>query len=337
MPRQARLDAPGTLHHVIARGIERRKIFLGEADYEDFVRRLGASVSVGGTRLLAWSLLPNHLHLLVQTGEVALSSVMRRILTGYAVSFNRRHRRHGHLFQNRYKSIVCEQEPYLLELVRYIHLNPLRAKGVAGDLAGLARYPYSGHGALLGTVERPWQAVGEVLGRFGAGQAEARRRYLEFIEKGVGQGRRPELVGGGLRRSCGGWLDARSGRARGEPPVYDERVLGSSSFVHDLLADAEWERRQALKTSQKRPSVADLTQRAALLAEVGLEELRGGSQRARVVEARAAVAQVAVRELGYAGAAVARYLRVVPSTVNRHAGGGELRPLANRLRETLEK
>jgi putative transposase len=256
-------------------------------------------------------------------------------MTGYAVAFNRRHRRHGHLFQNRYQSIVCEQEPYLLELVRYIHLNPLRARVVEGGLEGLARYAYAGHAALAGTVERPWQATEEVLGRFGTKRTEARQRYVAFLEAGVGQGRRPELVGGGLRRSCGDWLGGSSRKRRRESLAYDERVLGSSEFVRDLLADAAWDRKQAVKASRKRFGVAEVAEQAAGLAGIGLEELRGGSQRAEVVEARAAVAQVAVRELGYAGAAVARYLRVAPSTVNRHAGRGELRPLAKRLLEVI--
>ena len=166
MPRQSRLDAPGTLHHVIARGIERRKIFWKEDDYEEFVRRLDSVSSRTDVRVFAWSLLPNHFHLLLRTGDVGLSSVMRGLMTGYAAAFNRRHRRHGHLFQNRYKSIVCEEEVYVLELVRYIHLNVLRAR-VVSNLEELGRYRYAGHSALLGEAERPWQGTEWVLGRFG--------------------------------------------------------------------------------------------------------------------------------------------------------------------------
>ncbi len=104
---------------------------------------------------------------------------MRRLLTGYAVSFNRRHRRHGQLFQNRYKSILCEEEPYLLKLVRYLHLNPLRARVVA-DLNELGHYPYSGHSALMGQRKRAWQAVDSVLRRFGKIARTARGRYLAY-------------------------------------------------------------------------------------------------------------------------------------------------------------
>ncbi|MDJ0818374.1 MAG: transposase [Desulfobacterales bacterium] len=116
MPRKARIDAPGALHHIIVRGINRRKIFLDDTDRDDFLDRLGDILSDSETPCFAWALMTNHLHLLLRTGTAPIATVMRRLLTGYAVSFNRRHRRHGHLFQNRYKSILCQEDPYLLEL-----------------------------------------------------------------------------------------------------------------------------------------------------------------------------------------------------------------------------
>ena len=128
MPRLARLDISGLLQHVIVRGIERRDIFNDDRDRQLFIDRLFALLSETGVRCYAWSLLSNHFHLLLMPTSTPLSYFMRRLLTGYAVSFNRRNKRSGHLFQNRYKSIVCEEEPYLLELVRYIHLNPVRAE-----------------------------------------------------------------------------------------------------------------------------------------------------------------------------------------------------------------
>ena len=125
MPRLARLDAPGVLHHIIIRGIERRKIFRDDRDRENFLDRLERILLETKTGCYAWTFLENHAHFLMRTGEIPLATVMRRLLTGYAVSFNRRYKRHGHLFQNRYKSIVCQEDTYLLELVRYIHLDPL--------------------------------------------------------------------------------------------------------------------------------------------------------------------------------------------------------------------
>ena len=149
MPRQSRLDAPGLLQHVMARGIERRDIFKDDKDRESFLDRLAIVLEETQTQCYAWALIPNHFHLFLRTGPTSLSKVMRRLMTGYAVTFNKRHKRSGHLFQNRYKSIICEEDPYLLELIRYIHLNPLRAKLVQ-DLKELDKYPWTGHSAILG-------------------------------------------------------------------------------------------------------------------------------------------------------------------------------------------
>jgi putative transposase len=110
MPRKARIDAPGALHHIICRGIEQRKIFDDDADRDNFLQRLAMILKETSTPCYAWALIPNHFHLLLRTGKVPISTVMRRLLTGYAVSFNRRHRRYGHLFQNRFKSILCQED-----------------------------------------------------------------------------------------------------------------------------------------------------------------------------------------------------------------------------------
>lgn len=136
MPRKSRIDAAGALHHVIMRGIEHSKIFRDDADRDDFLRRLSLILKDTKTVCYAWALIPNHIHLLLKTGKSSLSLVMRRLLTGYAVSYNRRYKRHAHLFQNRYKSILCQEDSYFLELVRYIHLNPFRA-GIVSDMSSL--------------------------------------------------------------------------------------------------------------------------------------------------------------------------------------------------------
>ena len=167
MPRQTRLDAPGTLHHVMGRGIEKTMIFRSKYDREDFITRVEELCSKGSWIVYAWALLSNHFHILIRTGNESLSKNMRRLLTGYVVNFNRRHKRYGHLFQNRYKSIMCEDDPYLLEPTRYIHLNPLRAAVVKG-MGELNGYAWTGHAALLGNVKREWQEVETVLGYFGS-------------------------------------------------------------------------------------------------------------------------------------------------------------------------
>jgi putative transposase len=316
MPRQARLDAPGTLHHVIARGIERREIFVGQGDYDDFVARLERACALDRTEVLAWALLPNHFHLLIRTRELPLSRAMRRLMTGYSVNFNKRYGRSGHLFQNRYKSIVCEEEAYLMELVRYIHLNPLRAR-VVGSLQQLASFPYCGHSGLMGKVDRYWQNTSDVLGRFGRTVSEAREKYQEFVAAGVAAGRRPEFVGGGLERSAGGWSEVLAARGRKARIAYDRRVLGSSEFVLSMLGEAESGREEGIRIIANRPTLEELCERLAEGAGVEMGELRTGSRRRRVVAARGELSDLAVRKYGYAAAEVARYLGVSTSCVTR--------------------
>ena len=126
MSRQSRLNAPGVLHHVIIRGIERQKIFRDKVDLDNFLDRLSALLPETQTACYAWALMGNHAHFLFRTGPAGLAGLMRRLLTGYAVSYNRRHKRHGQLFQNRYKSIICQEA--LSERAGAIH-SPKPAQG----------------------------------------------------------------------------------------------------------------------------------------------------------------------------------------------------------------
>lgn len=320
MPRGPRLDAPGILHHVMARGIEKSIVFRTDDDREDFIRRIAEQAESTGLEVLAWAVLPNHLHLLVRTGQRPLGSVMRRLLTGYAGTFNRRHKRHGHLFQNRYKSIVVEEEPYLMELVRYIHLNPIRA-GLVDDLKALDRYPWCGHSAVMGRIPRPWQAVNVVLGQFARTLREARRRYRNFVAEGARQGRRPDLQGGGLRRSTGGGWEALADLRRGrESWAFDERVLGGGEFVERILQELASRARSPKGRMQSIPNLAE-----SLASAFGLHptEILTGSRRRTAAHARAALSTVAVRYLGLPASRVAGVLGVTGMAVTRGADRGE--------------
>ena len=180
----------------------------------------------------------------LQTGSVPIATVMRRLLTGYATKFNRRHGRHGHLFQNRYKSILCQEETYLLELVRYIHLNPLRA-GIVSSLEELGGYRYCRHNGIIARNSDSWLAADQVLIRFGKSVKASSKSYEAFIADGAGQGRRNDLIGGGLFRSAGGWSSIMSAQSAGIFLKSDERIPGDSDFVERILesADEEMERR----------------------------------------------------------------------------------------------
>jgi REP element-mobilizing transposase RayT len=249
MPRQARIDTPGALHHIMLRGIERRKIFRDNKDKDNFVDRLGDILKDTSTSCYAWALLSNHVHLLLRTGDYPIAKVMRRLLTGYAVTFNRRYKRHGQLFQNRYKSILCQEDPYFFELVRYIHLNPLRSK-IVKDYLSLGKYKYCGHGVILGNKKNDWQDVDYVFGRFSKKKKIAQRQYKEYVAEGIEEGRRPDLMGGGLIRSLGGWAEARKLRKKERRLKGDERILGDSQFVLDTLKESGelFERKYELKS-----------------------------------------------------------------------------------------
>jgi REP element-mobilizing transposase RayT len=280
MPRQPRLDAPGILHHVMVRGIERTALFRDDRDSADFVGRVAALAAAGAWTVYAWALVGNHAHLLVRTGTRPLPRSLRSLLTGYAGAFNRRHSRTGHLFQNRYKSVVVEEEGYLLELVRYLHLNPLRA-GRVPDLRALARYPWTGHSALCGRLPRPWQATAEVLGRFARRPGPARAAYQAFVAAGVAQGRRPELQGGGLVRSAGGWAAVAALRRGREAFEADERILGGPDFVEAVRAAAAPPEAPAPPVA-----LADLLRAVAAAAHLPPAALTGGGRGRAVARAR---------------------------------------------------
>jgi hypothetical protein len=261
------------------------------------------------TDCLAWSFLTNHVHMLLRPSKGKLAQFMRRLLTGYAVTFNLRHHRSGHLFQNRYKSIICEEDPYLLELVRYIHLNPLRA-GIVKDIDELIGYPWSGHAVLLGRRAMEGQNTEEVLGYFGKRKKAAREKYQTFVEDGISMGQREELVGGGLRRVL---------KQFGNELItaYDDRILGSGDFVERLKQEKEISDR--LDT---RMTLSELITLVAKIAAIEPQELWGRGRKAEVTEARDIICYLAIRRLGCSGEAIGRALGITRSGVCRSGRRG---------------
>lgn len=303
MPRTARIDIPGLLQHVIVRGIERRDIFLDDNDRRMFLDRFSKLLAETGTECLAWALMSNHFHLLLCPRVTKLSVFMSRLLTGYAIAFNLQHKRSGHLFQNRYKSIVCQEDAYLLELVRYIHLNPLRA-GLAKTINELDSYPWCGHAVLMGKHDLSGQSIDDVLLLFGQRKKSARQKYREFVKDGIKQGQRNDLVGGGLRRSQGE-------RNSGEYEAYDERILGSGVFVENL-----WRETGSSEIAAPKISLDEMVQRAADMLSVKIELLRQKNRIKELVDARAAICYLAVRECNFSGVSVARALNMTRSGVS---------------------
>ena len=293
MPRTSRIDMPHLLQHVIVRGIEKRNIFINDGDRLDFVTRFSKLLQSTGTECLAWALLSNHFHLLLRTTDIPLAKFMRRLLTGYAVTFNLRHHRSGHLFQNRYKSLVCEEEQYLLELVRYIHLNPLRA-GLVATLYDLDSYLWCGHSVLMKINELPGQATAEILSRFGKSFATASKHYRSFVNDGIEAGRRDDLVGIGI---------SRGDRAL-DGELKDSRVLGAGDFVEQVLRHTDEE-----GLPGKHHSLDQIIETVLESLGVSPAELMSRKRSLQLADARSIICQVAYLS-GHRGVDIARRLNI---------------------------
>jgi putative transposase len=313
MPRGPRLDFTGALHHVIVRGIERRRIFGGNLDRQLFLDRLADWVIESHASLYAWALMPNHAHILLRTGQVPLSRFMQAWLSAYSTAFNRRHRRSGHLFQNRFKSTLVEEEPYLRQLLAYIHLNPVRSR-LPVTLESLDRYPWTGHAVLLGNAAFPAQDSTFILSLFGETVDQARRRYWNFVHESAQDGQSGDLEGGGLRRSLHGWKHAERLSGGRERWASDERVLGTGEFVRKLLTDAD---DGAVATMKPAAVVQPLVD--AVCRHFGLSPaaLRSRSLHPDVLDARAALSYAAVIEHGLTFTAVAQQVGLSRRSISR--------------------
>jgi len=309
MPRLARLDAPGLLHHVMVRGLNRQTIFKDDVDYQDFLQRIPLALKKSPADILAWALMPNHIHLLICSGANGLSPFMRRLLTGYAQAFNRRHHRVGYLFQGRYKSLVCDKEDYLLALVRYIHLNPVVA-GILSSIKLLTPYPYTGHSTLMGRHVQPWQATDEVLRRFGKQAGLARRRYAMYLTEGWPAVKElpTDVLGAGileiLRES------AQHARREEDRSFQDSRVLGEDDFVTHVWQQVKEKDAQRETLKRKGIDVRMLARRIS--REYGIEErqLFQRGRQAAVSAAKAVLIYAAIDYLGKTTQDMARLTRM---------------------------
>lgn len=185
MARHPRIDFPGAFHHVFARGIEKRDIVADHDDRKELRRRILINLKRFNASCLAWAFLPNHFHLLFQSESAILADFMRCLMSGYSIYFNRKYERSGHLFQNRYKSSVIDTERYLLELIRYIHLNPVRS-GIVQSLESLSRYPWTGHYEIMVSGSLPWEKYPFIREFFSSIYLPSLEIYLAFLGEGLG-------------------------------------------------------------------------------------------------------------------------------------------------------
>ena len=316
MPRQARIDVPGQMYHVMSRGIERGRIFIDEEDYADFLERIAVWLNKCGGKCLAWCLMPNHFHFLVLRGARPLSEMMHHAMTGYAINFNLRHRRAGHLFQNRYKAIICDLEEYLLELVPYIHLNPLRARLVK-DLAGLESYKWCGHAAVATGVEDEIINKNELLAHFGDSEKDAAEKYNQVMEEKARDAAR-DLSGGGLLRSFGGERAALKMFRPGEKVFSDQRILGGSGFVEAVLKAAG----EAMEKEKK--SRSEVLAAVENMTGVSKEDIFRHTRERGPVHARAVYCYLCAKDAGSTGSELMRELGMSTGGISKLVAKGRI-------------
>ena len=307
---------------MVARGIERGRIFRDQDDHAEFVNRLGAVLTDTKGSCCAWALIPNHIHLVLRTGKEPLSRMMHRLLLGYCVYYNVKYDRKGHLFEGRYKSILCEEEPYLLELVRYVHLNPVRA-GICGSVAGLGRYQWSGHRHLMGHGNPPWMEVDGVLRRFARVQGEARQKYAEFLEEGLADEKDGAIGGESLRHLVeGGWETVKEVLGAGAAKT-NESIMGSDKFIEKVLKEASDVERWKSRI-RRRVGVDEVLARAAREAGLPAGKIKGPGKVPAQCRGRALACYWLVDVLGMTEVAVARTMGITQSAVSINVAKGKL-------------
>jgi len=280
MARRPRLFAPGLLYHVIVRGNHRQKTFRTQRDYQAYLERLARYRQKHKVSLYAYCLMPNHVHLLLECSQTPLAKFMQALQQSYTQYFNLAHRKVGHLFQGRYKAVICEKDEYLLELVRYIHLNAVRAKLVRSA----EQYPYSGHHSYMTGKPTEVMDPGPILKLFGGVKA-----YRRFVQDGMGEGHREDYY-----------------------QVEDQRFLGAKGFGERMVAELDGETERRIR----RKPLGKAVEALARQLKVSLGALRGADRSWRISRARTMIAYVLVRQEGYRVGEVASYFERDQTTMS---------------------
>jgi putative transposase len=314
MPRTSRIDAPGAVQHVMVRGINRQPIFDGQEDQEDLLRRTDLLLREEGVRCYAWVLMPNHLHFLLQSGERPLWRFMHRLAGSYAQAFNRRHARTGHLFENRFKSKLVGNMAYLLELVRYIHLNPVRA-GIVRDVGNLSDFAWSGHAELTGAQPEHLIDVTEVRSWFGDSLEEQLSAInfamLDGLDVDLGALEREQAALPGSEAGCGVALPFVVGKGRSRPRT----TVGE--FGELALEQAEARSAVQLRLRLDGWTACRIVHLVAAVVGANVDEVRSQSRGVAASQCRALTCHLACLALGLTPAEVARELGISSPAVWR--------------------
>ena len=289
MARKPRVHYKGALYHVMARGNQGQRIFKDRADRQRYFELLKENQERFGYRLYAYVLMGNHVHLLIEVSDIPLSKIMQNLLFRYTRYWNRRYRKMGHLFQGRYKAILCQRDNYLLELIRYLHLNPVRSKIVKdpGD------YTWSSHRAYLKGDGRGWIAVESALLYWGRGRAKAVSAYQRFVREGLGEGHRGDLY-----------------------EIVDQRYLGDEPFVEEV--------EKRITTPDPVPRVEmrweEIQDAVCRAFDISVPEVMHRGRGRRVARIRRVMAWVGREVSGWTNQEMARELRQDPAVLSRGLG-----------------
>lgn len=276
MARKPRIDFAGAFYHVIVRGNRRATIFHDEEDYAAYLNRLERYRRRDGVTVQAYVLMANHVHLLLETGSYPLSRTMQTLQFTYSQYYNRRHNKTGHVFQGRYQAILCDREAYLLELVRYLHLNPARIRTPVSPWT----YPWSSHAAYVGRSSPVQVNAASVLGLFHRQVGPARQAYRRFMQEGLAHGHQDRFY-----------------------ETVDQRFLGDERFIEE--ADRRTAATRDVTTRPRRVAFGSLLTAVADAYDVSPREILAPGRQRALVPARALLVHLAregsrltTRELG---------------------------------------
>ena len=307
MARKPRIEFPGAFYHVFSRGNRKLPIFNDDEDREQFLKKLLEYKNRYQFVLYAYTLMHNHFHFLVETGDVPLSRSMQGLLQSHTQWHNRKYSMVGHLFQGRYKSILCDKDAYCLNLVRYLHLNCVRA----GLVQDPSKYPWSSHRAYLGLEENELVDTDFVLSQFAKGRGTARRSYRKFIQEWFDRGRMSEFY-----------------------QVADQRILGDRDFI--IRAKKEV-REKIMRTdfSTQNRTLDEIARAVQGLAGVSLDALRSRQRSKEIVDARGYFVRLALLYTKCKRREIAEYLGRVPRIIpflERRISDRKLDQLLKKLR-----
>lgn len=287
MARKPRIQFEGAFYHVITRGNQRQKIFRDEEDYRRYLEILARYKDLYKYRLYAYVFMNNHVHLLIETSKTPLSKILQGINQSYTARFNKRYKTVGHLLQGRYKAILCDRDSYLLSLVKYIHLNPVRARLIKNP----EEYPWSSHRAYIKPVRRSIVDEQQVLRMFSEDKGRARRLYQAYIIDGI---------------------------AVKKEDIYstiDKRILGDERFAETVMGKCEAS--IELGRKEKEYTLAAMANAIGESFGVTLRQMRQKGKDRGIAQGRKLLSLVA-HEYGYRGREIAEYMQKDPALITRH-------------------